>query len=86
MRREGEVIEDKASPIKKECEEYDRKGIWTVKGYEIVKAPAGPGKIEDSKEEEFMVIYRPHGVLYHHSYGLVSKFFKGLIEEWLLPT
>jgi len=86
MRREGEIIEDKASPVKKEWEEYARRGNWTVKGYEIVKAPAGPGRIEDSKEEEFMVIYRPHGVLYNHSYGLVSKFFKGLIDKKLFGT
>ncbi len=80
------VIEDKATPIKKEWEEYARKGNWTVKGYEIVRAPSGPGKLEESPEAEYMVIYRPHGVLYHHSYGLVSKFFKGLIDRQLLGT
>ena len=86
MAREGRVIEDKATPIKKEWEAYARKGNWTVKGYEMVMAPTGPGKLEESREAEYMVIYRPHGVLYHHSYGLVSKFFKGLIEKQLLGT
>lgn len=81
-----EIIEDKATPIKKEWEEYARKGNWTIKGYEIIKAPTGPGKIEEAKEEEYMVVYRPHGVLYHHSYGLVSKFFKGLIEQKLFGS
>ena len=80
------IIEDKATPIKKEWEEYARKGNWTVKGYEMVRAPSGPGRIEDAKEAEYMVIYRPHGVLYHHSYGLVSKFFKGLIDKQLFGT
>lgn len=86
MAGEVRVIEDKATPIKKEWEEYARKGNWTVKGYEIVRAPSGPGKLEESREAEYMVIYRPHGVLYHHSYGLVSKFFKGLIDRQLLGT
>jgi uncharacterized OB-fold protein len=86
MTGEVRVIEDKATPIKKEWEEYARKGNWTVKGYEIVRAPSGPGKLEESREAEYMVIYRPHGVLYHHSYGLVSKFFKGLVEKQLLGT
>ncbi|MBE0480966.1 MAG: Zn-ribbon domain-containing OB-fold protein [Dehalococcoidia bacterium] len=86
MNREGRIIEDKVSRVKREWEEYARKGNWTVKGYEIVKAPAGADRLEDSKEEEYMVIYRPHGVLYNHSYGLVSKFFKGLIDGKLLGT
>jgi len=86
MTHEGKIIEDKATAIKKEWEDYARKGNWTVKGYEIVRAPAGPGKIEEAKEAEFMVIYRPHGVLYHHSYGRVSKFFKGLIDRKLFGT
>lgn len=86
MTGEVRVTEDKATPIKKEWEEYARKGNWTVKGYEIVRAPSGPGRLEKSKQAEYMVIYRPHGVLYHHSYGLVSKFFKGLIDKQLFGT
>lgn len=86
MAREGKVIEDRASPIKKEWEEYARKGNWTVKGYEMVRAPSGPGRLEESKDTDFMVIYRPHGVLYNHSYGLVSRFFKGLIDKKLFGT
>lgn len=86
MTREGEVIEDKATTIKKQWEDYARKGNWTVKGYEIVKAPTGAGRIEEAKEADFMVIYRPHGVLYNHSYGLVSKFFEGLIAGKLFGT
>lgn len=80
------VVEDRISDVKKEWEEYARKGNWTVKGYEIVKAPCGPGKLGEEKEGEFMIVYRPHGVLYNHSYGLVSKFFKGLIDKKLYGT
>ncbi len=86
MAYEPRIIEDKATPIKKEWEEYARKGNWTVKGYEMVRALSGPGRPEECKEEDYMVIYRPHGVLYHHSYGLVSKFFKGLIDKQLFGT
>ena len=80
------ITEDNATPIKKEWEEYARRGNWTVKGYEIVRALSGSGTAEECKEEEFMVVYRPHGALYHHSYGLVSKFFRGLIDKKLLGT
>jgi uncharacterized OB-fold protein len=86
MAREPKIIEDKATPVKKEWEEYARKGNWTVKGYEMIRALSGPGLPEECTEEDFMVVYRPHGVLYHHSYGLVSKFFKGLIDKRLFGT
>ena len=86
MAREPKIIEDKATPVKKEWEEYARKGNWTVKGYEMIRALSGPGLPEECTEEDFMVVYRPHGVLYHHSYGLVSKFFKGLIDKQLFGT
>lgn len=81
-----EIVEDKVSDVLKEWEEYARKGNWTVKGYQIVKAPAGPGKLGEEEEDEFMIIYRPHGVLYQHSLGKVSKFFKGLVDGKLLGT
>lgn len=86
MTDKGRIIEDKATPIKKAWEEHVRKGKGAIKGYEMVRAPTGPGRAEESKEADYMVVYRPHGVLYHHSYGLVSKFFKGLIDGQLLGT
>lgn len=86
MPDEVKLIEDKASHVIAEWEEYARKGNWTVKGYQMVEAPSGPSKVGEGKKEQYMIIYRPHGVLYHHSYGLVSKFFKGLLDEKLLGT
>jgi len=80
MGDEIKIIEDKATPIIKEWEDYARKGNWTVKGYQVVRGISGPEVLGKGQEEEYMVVYRPHGVLYHHSYGLVSKFFKGLID------
>ncbi|MFQ6076977.1 MAG: Zn-ribbon domain-containing OB-fold protein [Candidatus Bathyarchaeia archaeon] len=35
---------------------------------------------------EYLIVNRPHGSLYNHSYGLISKFFKGLIEKKLYGT
>ncbi|MHA1431986.1 MAG: hypothetical protein ACTSRV_16590 [Candidatus Freyarchaeota archaeon] len=81
-----EIVEDKISDVLKEWEEYARKGNWTVKGYRIVRAPAGPGKLGEEEKDEFMVVYRPHGVLYHHSLGKVSRFFRGLVEGKLYGT
>ncbi|MHC1636429.1 MAG: Zn-ribbon domain-containing OB-fold protein [Candidatus Methanospirareceae archaeon] len=80
------IIEDKISSVKREWEEYARKGDWRVKGYKIVRAVCGGGKLGEEKEKEFMIVYRPHGILYHHSLGLVSKFFRGLIEKKLYGT
>ena len=70
----------------KEWETWARKGNFRVKGYRIVEAPSGPGRIEDARQEEFMLVDRPHGALYTHSYGLVSKFFQGLLEKKLYGT
>jgi len=63
MAREPKIIEDKATPIKKEWEEYARKGNWTVKGYEMVRALSGSGLPEACREEDFMDVYRAPGVL-----------------------
>jgi hypothetical protein len=57
-----------------------------VEGYKFIEAPCGPGKIEEAQRGEFMLVNRPHGALYTHSYGLVSRFFKGLIEKKLFGT
>ncbi|TDA33316.1 MAG: hypothetical protein DSO02_00350 [Hadesarchaea archaeon] len=80
------VVEDKISDILKEWEEYARKGNWRVRGYKIIRGPSGNTKVGEEEEEEFMISYRPHGVLYHHSLGKVSKFFRGLIEGKLYGT
>lgn len=86
MADEIKILEDRATPILKEWEEYARKGNWTVKGYQMVRGISGPEALGKGEEQDYMVIYRPHGVLYHHSYGLVSKFFKGLVDGQLYGT
>ncbi len=82
----AEVLKDESTPIYKKWETWARTGNFRVEGYKFIHAPCGPGKIEDAKKGEFMLVNRPHGALYTHSYGLVSKFFKGLIEKKLYGT
>lgn len=80
------VVEDRISRVLREWEEYARRGNWRSRGYRIVRAPAGNTRVGEEEEGEFMILYRPHGVLYHHSLGRVSKFFRGLVEGKLYGT
>ena len=64
---------------------WARKGNWRPVGYRIVEAPKGP-KLGETTTEHYMIVERPHGVTYQHSYGLVSKFFEGLLNKELWGT
>ncbi len=86
MGEREKVVEDRVLEVLREWEEYARRGNWRPRGYRIIRGPAGNTKVGEEREEEFMVVYRPHGVLYHHSLGKVSKFFRGLIEGKLYGT
>jgi hypothetical protein len=72
--------------------EWERKGGWTPEGWKIIEMNDGP-TLNTLKPEKFLIVHRPHGSLFHHSYGKVSKFFMGLLwnkmpEMWsgLLPA
>lgn len=80
------VIVDKSSEIRKTWEEWARKGNWRVRGYKIIEAPSGPETKDKNRLMRYMLIDRPHGELYQHSLGLVSKFFIGIIEGKLFGT
>jgi uncharacterized OB-fold protein len=56
-----------------------------VVGYKVVKGPTGH-RIDNLGEAEYMVVDRPYDIMYHHSYGLVSKFFYGLKHKKLYGT
>lgn len=84
--KDVKVVKDESTSIRKEWEEWARTGNFRVRGYKFIEAPCGPGTIDEAKRGEFMLVDRPHGALFQHSYGLVSKFFKGLIEKKLLGT
>lgn len=81
-----EVIKDESTPIRKEWETWARKGNFRLRGYKIIRAPCGPGTLDEAKMGEFMLIDRPHGALFQHSLGLVSKFFRGLLDKQLYGT
>jgi uncharacterized protein len=82
------TILDHSSEAQKEWAPWVRQGLWDIKGYRIVKGPAGGGTVEESKKnlKEFMVIDRSEACLYSHSYGLVSPFFLALLEGKLKGT
>jgi uncharacterized OB-fold protein len=65
--------------------EWERKGGWTPEGWKIVEMNDGP-TLNTLKPEKFLIVHRPHGSLFHHSYGKVSKFFMGLLEGKLYGT
>ena len=66
-------------------EEWERKGGWRPEGWKIVEMNDGP-TLNDLKPEKFLVVHRPHGSMFHHSYGKVSQFFTGLLEGELYGT
>jgi uncharacterized OB-fold protein len=66
-------------------DDWERKGEWRPIGYKIVEMNDGP-TLNDLKPEEFLIVHRPHGLQYHHSYGKVSKFFTGLLDGKLRGT
>ena len=76
------TVIDHSSEAQEKWAPWVRQGLWDIKGYRVVKGPAGGGTIEESKKnvKEFMVIDRSEACLYSHSYGLVSPFFMGLLE------
>jgi len=65
--------------------DWGRIGRWNVVGYKIIEGNKGhrPDELERAR---YMLVYRPWDVMYEHSYGLVSRFFEGLIEKKLLGT
>jgi uncharacterized OB-fold protein len=77
---------DKSTPIRDEWEAWARKGNFRLRGYKIIEAPCGPGTLDEAKKGEFMLIDRPHGALFQHSLGLVSKFFMGLLDRKIYGT
>jgi len=83
------VVEDHSTTAHEYWEPIVNRGLWSIKGHQVVKGPWGGGTVEESlkrKPKEFMVIDRAAFALYSHSYGLVSPFFRGLLEGKLKGT
>jgi len=83
-----QTIVDHSTEAQEKWAPWVRHGLWDIKGYRVVRGPAGGGTIDESKKnlKEFMVIDRSEACLYSHSYGLVSPFFLGLLEGKLKGT
>ncbi len=61
------------------------KGDMGVKGYRIVEGAYG-SRVDKIEKRRYMVVERPHGVVYQHSYGLLSRFYEGLLNKKLYGT
>jgi len=66
-------------------DEWERRGGWRPEGWKIIDMNDGP-TLNDLKTERFMIVHRPHGSMFHHSYGKVSEFFMSLLENRLMGT
>lgn len=77
------VIKEKKPDAK--WSDWGRLGRWNVVGYRIIEGNKGhrPDRLERAR---YMLVNRPWDVMYEHSYGLVSRFFEGLMEKKLLGT
>jgi len=87
--RDYPVVVDNSTTAHELWEPIVHLGLWDIKGHQIVKGPWGGGTIEEAKKrtpKEFMVIDRASFAFYSHSYGLVSPFFRGLLEGKLMGT
>jgi len=77
------IIVDKSNL--KEWIKWAVKGDWGVKGYRIIEGVKGR-KLGELEPQRYIIVERPHAVVYQHSQGLVSKFFEGLLEKKLYGT
>ena len=66
-------------------DQWSLEGDWTIIGHTIIQGVRGP-RIDQLTPQQYMIAQRPHSTLYHHSYGLISKFFQGLLEKKLYGT
>ena len=83
------LVDDHSTAAHEYWEPIVNTGLWSIKGYQVVKGPWGGGTVKEAlkrEPKEFMVIDRAAFALYSHSYGLVSPFFRGLLEGKLKGT
>jgi len=87
--RDYPTVDDHSTEAHEFWEPIVHTGLWNIKGHKIVKGPWGGGTVEEAKKRpprEFMVIDRASFAFYSHSYGLVSPFFRGLLEGKIKGT
>ena len=81
--RPKKIVE--ALEYNKKWDEWARQGNWSTVGWRWVEGPRGH-RLDQLSSTNYLVIQRPHASVYHHSYGMISKFFKGLLEKKLYGT
>lgn len=81
--RPKKIVE--AFEYNKKWDEWARQGNWSPIGWRWVEGPRGH-RLDQLSSTNYLVIQRPHASVYHHSYGMISKFFKGLLEKKLYGT
>ncbi len=60
-------------------------GSMNIVGYEIIESLEGP-RLDALQTGEFLYAFRPYDIMYRHSYGVVSRFFAGLLQKKILGT
>jgi len=74
-----------AKEYNKQWDEWAKQGNWSPVGWRWIEGPKGY-RLDQLSPTNYLIIQRPHASLYHHSYGMTSKFFKGLLEKKLYGT
>jgi hypothetical protein len=82
MQPDKVIKEEKPDP---KWSDWGRLGKWNVVGYKIIEGNKGH-RTDKLERARYMLVNRPWDVMYEHSYGLVSRFFEGLMEKKLLGT
>jgi len=77
------VVKERKYPP--EWDSWSIKGDWTIIGHRMIEGVRGL-RVDKLKPQQYMIVQRPHSTVYHHSHGLISKFFQGLIEKRLYGT
>lgn len=74
-----------SKPYDHQWDQWSIRGDFGIVGHSIVEGTRGH-RLDNLESFRYMIVQRPHGTLYHHSYGLISRFFQGLVEKKLLGT
>jgi len=77
-------VKEELKPVKS-WKDWGSLGSMDVVGHEVVRSPDGP-RLDTLQTGEFMYAYRPYDIMYRHSYGIVSKFFAGLLRKKIFGT
>ena len=75
----------KKKTIPEDLKKWGSIGKMDIAGYKLVRGPTG-ARLDQLGEADYMIVDRPYDIMYHHSYGRVSKFFQALLEKRFMGT